>query len=529
MKKKSNRGQISVYACVMTATFLALILVVLLGIRTWEAKAKCYQAVDASIDSLKGDYQPDLFRRYHLLAVDQTYYGKGQGYMEERLEEYLEQNLNSEQSLYIFNIEDVVITDTKSLTEDSLSGMKQQIQEYMVQKFPIDVADILFGDLQQIDTTDNELEEVWKQTADLSDNDYSKDMMAAPTEENLEAIGILEDIKEFGLGDDESVSVEKLIALNREKKFLNDPRKALDTIQQAGILYLVMPDRVSTVSNENVNLQNVPSAKYDQDNSVWQIPDFSEITNIKELSGLLSSNSEIQTFNSSNYALQELYGIAYTMDAFQSVQNVFYQEDEEYHVFDYEVEYILEGKSSDYENLTAVANQLLLLRLVPNLSYAFTNEKMKSETTLAATVLLTPIYMEAFIEPVSYVFLACWAYGESLMDVKCLFQGDRVPLVKDEDTWQLSLNGIAKLATEQPKECKSDKGLNYSEYIAFLLAVMPDADMKYYRMLDIMELNIQEDIPEFEIENCIYGFQVQVELQEQGNSWCINGDGGYLK
>lgn len=529
MKRESNRGQISVFACAMTAAFLTLILVVLLGIRTWEARAKCYQAVDASIDSLKGDYQPDLFRRYHLLAMDQTYYGRGQGYMEERLEEYLDNSLNSEQSLYIFNVEDVAITDTKSLAEDSLTGMKQQIQEYMKQKLPIDVADVLFGNLGQKDTASDVPEDVWNQGADLSEEGFSIEMVADPTEENLEEIGILEDIKESGVGDVSSVSVEDLIAMNQEGEFLNDPRKALDTIQQAGILYLVMPDRASTVSGERVNLQGVPSAGYEQDTSTWQMPYFSNVTNIKELTGILSSDSEIQNFNRSNYTMEELYGIAYTMDAFQSAQNVFYQEDEENHVFDYEVEYILEGKSSDSENVTAVANQLIFLRLVPNVSYAFTNQKMKSETTLVATVLLTPIYMEAFIEPVSYVFLACWAYGESLMDVKSLFKGNRVPLVKDEETWQLSLNGIAKLATEQPKGYKEDQGLNYSEYLAFLLAVMPNSDRKYYRMLDIMELNIQEDIPEFEIENCIYEFQVQVELQEQGSIWCINGEGSYLK
>jgi hypothetical protein len=179
--------------------------------------------------------------------------------------------------------------------------------------------------------------------------------------------------------------------------------------------------------------------------------------------------------------------------------------------------------------MTAVANQLLLLRLVPNAAYAFSSKEMKSETTLAATLLLVPINMEALIKPVSYVFLACWAYGESLMDVKSLFQGGYVPITKNAENWQLSLNGIAGLAIQEAGSCEEGKGLNYSEYMAFMLAVMPDSEVKYYRMLDIMELNIQEELPAFEIEHCVDEFMVQVQVQEQGYRWYIDGTGSYLE
>lgn len=525
---KANQGEISVYACAMTAVLLTLILAVLVGIHVWEARAKCYQSVDASVDSLKGDYQPDLFRRYHLLAIDQTYYGRGQGYMEERLEEYLNHNLNSEQSLYRFDIDDVIITDTQLLTEESLTGMKQQIQEYMKQKLLVDVAGMLFGDSTQEEMGDG-LNDAWNQAMESSQSDSIVDMSSVLTEEDMEAVGILEDVRNSGVEDINSITINDLIDLNQENGFLNDPRNVLDTLQQSGILYLVMPDRASAISGAEIDLQNVPSNDYTYSSFLCETPDFSDITSITELTGLLSADSELQDFDSSNYALEELYGIAYIMDAFQGVQNSFYQEDGEYHTFEYEVEYILEGKSSDSENVTAVAYQLLFLRLVPNLAYAFTNEDMKTAATLAATVLLTPIYMEALIEPVSYVFLTCWAYGESLMDVKCLFQGGRVPLIKDADSWQLSLNGIAEIATQEAKSSEDEEGWNYSEYLAVLLLIMPDSDLKYYRMLDIMELNIQGDIPAFDIENCIYGFHVQAEIHEQEYVWYVNGEGSYIK
>jgi hypothetical protein len=65
------------------------------------------------------DYNSELFRRYHLLLIDTAYGGRGEAYMEERMEEYLDYNLNSSanifnntSSYYVFDINgDLKIND----------------------------------------------------------------------------------------------------------------------------------------------------------------------------------------------------------------------------------------------------------------------------------------------------------------------------------------------------------------------------------------------------------------------------------
>ena len=156
--KKQNRGQISVYIGGILCVFLILIVTILQGIRIWEGRAKCCQSTAGAVSSLKGDFQPDLFRRYHLLALDRTYYGRGEGYMEERAKEYLEYNLMTENSLYEYQIEDVMLAGTVSLLDDELSGFRRQIEEDMALRLPMSLVEAIISKARQSNTDDQERE-----------------------------------------------------------------------------------------------------------------------------------------------------------------------------------------------------------------------------------------------------------------------------------------------------------------------------------------------------------------------------------
>ena len=51
-------------------------------------------------------------------------------------------------------------------------------------------------------------------------------------------------------------------------------------------------------------------------------------------------------------------------------------------------------------------------------------------------------------EAVAQALLLAWALGESVMDLRSLMKGGKVPLVKSTETWQLSLAGLMTLGTE---------------------------------------------------------------------------------
>src|SRR5699024_11375654 len=62
--------------------------------------------------------------------------------------------------------------------------------------------------------------------------------------------------------------------------------------------------------------------------------------------------------------------------------------------------------------------------------------------------------------------LAAWAYGESIMDLRALAAGKKVPAIKTKETWKLSLSNLLKLGTSEDAGTDSgeDDGTDYEDY-----------------------------------------------------------------
>lgn len=98
------------------------------------------------------------------------------------------------------------------------------------------------------------------------------------------------------------------------------------------------------------------------------------------------------------------------------------------------MEYILGGKNSDRENLKSVAAKLLLIRQGVNMAHLLADggKRIQLETlslAIASSFLVPPA--AAVIEA---ALLVCWAFAESVLDVRELFAGGHVPLVKMRQT-----------------------------------------------------------------------------------------------
>lgn len=98
------------------------------------------------------------------------------------------------------------------------------------------------------------------------------------------------------------------------------------------------------------------------------------------------------------------------------------------------MEYLLEGKTSDQENLEAVLNKLLLIRMGLNFVYLQTDTAKQAEAGAMALALATAVALPMLEPVVKQVLLAAWAFGESVMDLRSLMSGKRVALVKQQRT-----------------------------------------------------------------------------------------------
>ena len=96
---------------------------------------------------------------------------------------------------------------------------------------------------------------------------------------------------------------------------------------------------------------------------------------------------------------------------------------EEDKALDYEMEYILEGKGSERENLEAVAKKLLLLRFAPNYGCILGSAGMRAQAESLALTLCTAAALPMLTGAVTQVLLLAWAFGESIMDLRSLLGG----------------------------------------------------------------------------------------------------------
>ena len=160
----------------------------------------------------------------------------------------------------------------------------------------------------------------------------------------------------------------------------------------------------------------------------------------------------------------------------------------------YEIEYIVAGKPSDRENLEETADRILMIRMAFNHEYLKRDAARQAEAAeLAAflsTVLLSPESEPALQEAITFI----WAYGESLMDVRTLLAGKKVPLHKDASSWTLTLGGLfsfERSVLEGWESRQSDDGWEYGDYLRILLSGTP-RNTKCMRALDLIEVNLTQ-------------------------------------
>lgn len=179
---------------------------------------------------------------------------------------------------------------------------------------------------------------------------------------------------------------------------------------------------------------------------------------------------------------------------------------------DYELEYILEGKSSDQKNLEAVVMKLMLLRFVPNYAYIQTDGEMKAEAEAMALTLCSLLAVPAITAAAAQVILLAWAYGETVMDLRSLLAGNRVPLVKTKADWQLTLPALLKLGTQEDSGEGRDSatGLTYRDYLRILL-FLESAQTSGMRAMDMMEKALADvkGLTFFRADYCVSCMEVQ--------------------
>lgn len=161
---------------------------------------------------------------------------------------------------------------------------------------------------------------------------------------------------------------------------------------------------------------------------------------------------------------------------------------------DYMTEFIITGKKSDMANLNSVITKLSLIRQGADMTYLITNPEKKNEAFAMALSLVGFSGNAAIIKAAQYTIMAVWAYAEALLDVRKLCRGQKLELVKTDDTWEISLGNLLEmnwLNNDISDNASSQKGLGYKDYLRILLLTESQSS-KLIRTMSAMEIRMEE-------------------------------------
>lgn len=449
MNRYRYQGTITVFLSLVSVLFLSLICTMLESARLQGARAWAAAVTDMGLFSVFGEYEKEMLEEYDVLFLDGAY---GTGDFEpERLalqmREFMRYNADPAEGLeaaagmnfFPMTMESCEITGYLLATDGEGEAFYQQVVGNIRENLGTEL-------LLKYQQNRKEAERQQKGAEEYERKDgIAWDELEALEEEQAQS-------RETESGEaSEEEAEEELPDVKVE-----NPLETIKKIKKLGILGLVVKDP-SGVSGKSVEKSNLPSGR-------------------KRNRGNLPVE-ETYTGVTADGIFQE-----YLLEHFGTWRNP-----EKKGALEYQTEYILMGKSSDEENLKAVVNRLLLLREGVNFLYILSDAKMRSQAAALAAGIAGAAPVPGLTAALEGVLILAWAYGESLLDVRTLLSGGRVPAVKDTSTWKLSLANLTKV-TEVLSECDDGGGTgqDYTDYLRILLFAGEKG--KYpMRALDMME------------------------------------------
>lgn len=181
--------------------------------------------------------------------------------------------------------------------------------------------------------------------------------------------------------------------------------------------------------------------------------------------------------------------------------------------FQYELEYILYGSPIDGANLSDSVNHLLAVREGLNLIAILTDPQKRQEAETLAAAIVGASGFAPLIGITAFFIMGIWALGESLVDIKILLSGGKVPVWKDKSTWNLDLSGLLELGRKgMVPQKEGSRGIDYTGYLKLFLTLAP-IETVIYRMMDMIQVNLSGEEPGFSMAKCASQIEIKTEVR----------------
>lgn len=463
-----RKGYITVFLTLSLTLILSLVFTVIEGARISAIRMKFECVADIGMNSVLAEYHRELLEQYDLLFVDMSYGGNAAniGNTEAHLRDYMQRNLHPEtgrggyggaRDFLAMDVNGVQIGQYSIASDVKGEVLKRQVTDYM-SDYPVGAI------LEKINLGVSELERYGLETKNTEGERLSYEAR----------------IQEIGLPTQE---VEEGVY---EEVPLDNPADVANATRSSGVLNLVVDDS-SQISSTKVSLNDYISHR-----------------SLQQGSGVCAEAASIAG------DANELVFQAYLFEKFG-----YYGHEMEKSLLKYQMEYILAGKDTDWQNLEFVAKRLLKWREAANVLYILTDSAKIAEAEAMALALTAVCLCPELAEPVKYTILFAWAYVESLQDVKTLLAGGRVPVFKTAADWKTGINSIKNVRGSLAED-KGGRGLNYQEYLQIMI-FLQNKDTRTFRAMDIMEMDIRRTPgnARFRLDACFDTYQADLSVSSR--------------
>ncbi len=276
-----------------------------------------------------------------------------------------------------------------------------------------------------------------------------------------------------------------------------------------------LKDRADTTVGKEINsllYQTLPSQEHANTVSTaqWEhavsFDDFAFASGLLHESESLADSAAERILEVGTFILIDDYIMTYMTHRLDARPGMYFQQ---------EVEYILCGNRREKDNQDAVRNRLFAVRFLLNTAHILRDHnKMSFAEAIGNSI--AGVFSFGLAGPLFTVLvIAAWSAAESISDLKLLFDGKTVPIVKNRHDWKTDLKGMAEFIgqdTEEENPQNSVTALDYEGYLRLLLALMPQ-ETKLLRIADLIEVNFTNEYGQrYRLCTVFTSFRVQCSI-----------------
>ncbi len=468
MKKE---GYITVYLSLTFVIMLSFIFTLLEGIRIQTIRFQTECVMDFGLTSIFAEYNREFLEQYGLLAIDTSY-----GYEDAGIErtkshflQYMNMNFKAPGQNRVPGYKDLTALQADNAGFSKISYisdrkgevLKYQIMQYMKEKTALSYVDNYIPVYEQ-----------------GNEEKY--------TELESQRVG------SYGIIDEILKVLNEKRADNEDEISIENPADDVDGMRNSALLDWAIGDN-STISRNVVNLSSYISQRpYEEGAGLWS-----------------SQESPDGIFNRAVF-------FKYLFD-----KCGYYLEGKENAVLNYQLEYLLYGNNNDFDNLEAFAAQLFPIRYVINAGYLFGSETRKAEAGVLAATVTSGILSPELYEAVKLTILFAWSYAETIQDLRILFDGKGVAVVKSDETWNVELSELLSFTSSLDSYKEDVNGNTYTDYLKMFLFIKEEETVMM-RLMDIMEMDIRYTAGNqyFKLDKCVYQLEAEANVSSQYGYGC---------